>query len=140
MNRVSAVPLLFALVAASPAAPTVQVATGDWSKLPPLELISYQHLSSAIMSEVYEIGHQHRCRLPGQKGGHLDLSISFAAQLDPQGKLVRLLLPNLNCPEAEAWLGGTLVKSIQNGDYRPDAKAPNPEGWYRGDFSFYYEG
>jgi len=37
------------------------------------------------------------------------------------------------------WLGGTLVQSIQHGDFRPGA-TPNPEGWYRGDFSFYYEG
>ena len=91
------------------------------------------------MSKVYEIGRQNKCQLPGQYANHIDLSISFAAQFGTDGKLVRLLLPQLNCPEAESWLGGTLVQSIQHGDFHPGA-VPNPEGWYRGDFSFYYEG
>jgi hypothetical protein len=140
MKRIFAAPLLLALAAASPAPPTVQVATGDWSQLPPLERIGYAHLSSAIMTKLYEIGRQHRCRLPGQSGNHIDMSISFAAQFSPQGKLVHLLLPELNCPEAESWLGGTILKSIEQGDYRPAVQNPSPEGWYRGDFNFYYEG
>jgi len=139
MNRVFTAPLLLILAAAAPQAPTVQVATGDWSKLPALQHGDYNHLSTAIMSKVYEIGRQNRCKLPGQYGNHIDLSISFAAQFGPDGKLVRLLLPQLNCLEAESWLGGTLVQSIQHGDFQPATKA-NPEGWYRGDFSFYYEG
>ena len=139
MKWIFAAPLLLSLVAASPPPPAVQVATGDWSNLPPLAVISYANLSSTIMSKVYEIGRRNRCRLPGQSGGHIDLSISFAAQFSPKGELVRLVLPELNCPEAEAWLGGTLVKSIRAGDYRPGPER-NPEGWYRGDFSFYYEG
>ena len=117
MQGILVVPMVLALAAAASSPPTVQVATGDWSQLPPLEVQSYAHLNSAFMSKVYEIGRQHRCKLPGQFGSHIDLSISFAAQFNPEGKLVRLLLPQLNCPEAEAWLGGTLVKSIQHGDY-----------------------
>ncbi|HET9145371.1 MAG TPA: hypothetical protein VFN81_04695 [Sphingomicrobium sp.] len=139
MKNILAAPLLLALIAATPPTPTVQVATGDWSKLPALEHGDYNHLSSAIMSKIYEIGRQNRCKLPGQYANHIDLSISFAAQFGPDGKLARLLLPQLNCPEAESWLGGTLVQSIQHGDFRPGRNV-NPEGWYRGDFSFYYEG
>lgn len=139
MMRFLAASLFLGLAAASPPAPTVQVATGDWSGLPALDRVGYDHLSSAIMSKVYEIGRRNRCNLPGQYANHIDLSISFAVQFGPDGKLVRLLLPELNCPEAESWLGGTLVQSIQHGDFRP-GRDVNPEGWYRGDFSFYYEG
>lgn len=139
MKRIFAGPVLLALLAASAPAPVVQVATGDWSNLPRLEVVSYDHLSTTIMTKVYEIGRQKKCRLPGQYGSHIDLSISFAAQFTPDGTLNRLLVPRLNCPEAEAWLGGTLVKSIKHGDFRPSLKDRNTEGWYRGDFSFYYE-
>lgn len=137
MNRVFAAPLFLALIAASPP-PTVEVATGDWSQLPKLEPVSYDHLSAAIMTKLYEIGREHRCRLPGQSGSHIDMSISFAAQFSPDGELKRLLVPALNCPEAESWIGGTLVKSLKGGDFRRPVS--NPEGWYRGDLSFYYEG
>lgn len=138
MNRILAVPLLLALVAASAEHPVVQVATGDWSQLPQLEAVSYDHLSMAIMTKVYRIARDHKCRLPGQSGNRIDMSISFAAQFGPGGKLRRLLVPAMNCPEAEAWIGGTLIKSLQGGDFR--RPVDNPEGWYRGDLSFYYEG
>jgi hypothetical protein len=140
MKTIFAAPLSLALLAASPPTPVVQVATGDWSNLPPLEVVGYDHLSTAIMSKVYAIGRQNKCKLPGQYGSHIDMSITFAAQFTKEGELTRLVLPQLNCPEAEAWLGGTLLKSIQHRDFRPDMKHPNSEGWYRGDFSFYYEG
>ena len=139
MKNIFAAPLLLALIAATPPTPTVQVATGDWSKLPALEHGDYNHLSSAIMSNIYEIGRQNRCKLPGQYANHIDLSISFAAQFGPDGKLARLLLPQLNCPEAESWLGGTLVQSNQHGDFRPGRNV-NPEGRYRGEISYNYEG
>lgn len=131
---------MLALFAASAQAPVVQVATGDWSGLPRLQVISYDHLSTTIMTKLYEIGRQQKCQLPGHRGSRMDMSISFAAQFSPDGKLNRLLIPQLNCPEAEAWLGGTLVRSIGHGDFRPAQNDLNLEGWYRGDFSFYYEG
>ena len=140
MRKMFAIPLLATLIAASPAPPRVEVATGDWSQLPYMPLIGYSHLNSSIMSKVYEIGRQHRCKLPGQFGSHIDMSVSFAVQFTPEGKLARLLLPPLNCPEAESWLGGTLVQSIEKGDYRPQAQNLNLEGWYRGEINFYYEG
>ena len=138
MNRIFAVQLFLALLGAAPAPPRVEVATGDWSQLPRLEPLAYNHLSSAIMSKLHEIGRQHRCRLPRQSGSHIDVSISFAAQFSPDGQLTRLLLPALNCPEAESWIGGTLVQSLQGGDFKRPVNSPN--GWYRGDLSFYYEG
>ena len=101
MNRILAAPLLVALAAASPSQPVVQVATGDWSQLPQLQPVSYDHLSMAIMTKVYQIGREHRCRLPGQSGNRIDMSISFAAQFGPDGQLTRLLVPAMNCPEAE---------------------------------------
>jgi len=140
MKSIFAIPLVLGLSAAAPPPPLVQVATGDWSQLPPLERVGYDHLSSAIMSKVYEIGRTHRCQLPGQSGNHIYMSVTFAAQFSAQGTLRRLIIPQLNCPEAESWVGGTLVQAIEHGDYRPNAKSPNSEGWYRGDLDFHYEG
>lgn len=138
MRKFLCLPLLVASAAAAQPAAKVEVATGDWSGLPALKLNGYDHLSSAVMSKVYEIGRSKNCRLPGQSGHKLDLSVSFAAKFSSNGKLERLILPQLNCPEAESWLGGTLLKSVQHGDFVPTGESP--EGWYRGDLSFYYEG
>jgi hypothetical protein len=131
-------PLAFGLMAASPSQPIVEVANGDWSGLPALEFKGYNHLTSTAMSRIYRLGYERKCRLPGMSGHHLDFSASFAAQFAPDGQLSRLVLPKFNCPEAEAWLGGTLLQAIRSGDYRRTEE--NPEGWYQGNFSFYYEG
>lgn len=117
---------------------TVHVAIGDWEHLPPLKLRNYAHLSSSVMSRLYQIRREHKCSLPGSRKRQVDLSISFAAQYSPDGRLRRLLLPQLNCPEAEGWLGGTLLKSLRGGDYVPTGE--NLNGWYRGELSFSYEG
>lgn len=138
MTKLLYLPLFAALMAAAPPAPKVEVATGDWSELPALKLKGYDNLSSIVMPKIYQIGRSKKCSLPGQSGRKLDLSISFAAKFNSSGELERLILPQLNCPEAEAWLGGTLLKSVQHGDFAPTGA--NPEGWYRGDLSFYYEG
>jgi hypothetical protein len=90
------------------------------------------------MSKVYRIARDHKCQFPGQSGSRIDMSITFAAQFGPDGHLTRLFLPQMNCPEAESWIGGTLVQSLEGGDFRRPGQSP--DGWYRGDFSFYYEG
>jgi len=136
MKMLTSAPILLALTAAT--APQVEVASGDWSALPTLQFVGYGHVSSAVMSQLYSISRTHQCRLPGQAGNHIDFSISFAAQFDPHGRLQRLLLPQLNCPAAESWLGATLLQSLEKGDYRPTGE--NQTGWYQGQFGFYYEG
>jgi hypothetical protein len=136
MKRFLAAPVLLALLAASPA-PKVEVATGDWSGLPPLKFVGYDHLSPKAIGKIDEIRRKHHCNLPGGAGDSTDLSVSFAVQYDQKGDLARLLLPRLNCPSAEAWLGAALLESVQKGDYRSTGE--NPEGWYQGRLSFQYD-
>ena len=64
------------------------------------------------------------------------MRLSFAAQFDRGGTLQRVVLPPLNCAEAEGIIGGALIEMMQGGDYRPTGK--NPDGWYRGQFTFTY--
>ena len=77
--------------------------------------------------------------LPGRSGRmkkELNLSLSFAAQFQPDGTLNRVVLPKLNCPEGEGVIGGAILEMMKGGDYRPTGK--NLDGWYRGQFSFSY--
>ncbi len=133
--------LALACAAALSAATTPQVsvvtADGDWSPLPLLRQNGYDHLSTKVMARLHEIVEQHQCRLGEYVGGRLDFAISFAAQFNPDGSLHQIVLPKLNCPEAEAILGGAVMEMIEAGDYRPTGK--NPDGWYRGNLTFAFE-
>jgi hypothetical protein len=138
MKRYFALPLFMALIAASAPPVTVETATGDWSKLPQLSQRGYDHLNTKMMVRLHEIASHGQCRLPGYLGNRLDLRLSFAAQFDPDGTLRRVVIPKLDCPEAEGIVGGALVEMMHGGDYRPTGK--NPDGWYQGSFTFGFEG
>src|SRR5574338_1353629 len=120
-------------VAASAASPIVEVADANWSFLPPLKQRSSDHLSNKGIARIHEIAKERKCNIPGMKSGLLEFDMSFAAQFTSDGKLTRLVMPKLACPEAEGILGGMLLNMVQEGDYRPDGK--NRDGWYRGELS-----
>ncbi len=136
MKRFLFLPLLVALTAASAPPVIVETAATDWSFLPSLSSRGYDHLNLKMMAKLQEIASQGKCKLPGYDSGKLDLRVSFAAQYAPNGTLQRLVIPSLNCPEAESVLGGAVLEMLQGGDYRPTGK--NPDGWYQGDLSFSY--
>jgi hypothetical protein len=132
-------PALF-LVLAAASAPQVSVITsdGDWSRLPELNQRGYEHLNTKMMIKLHEIAMSRQCQLPGIVGNRLDLNLSFAAQYNRDGSLKTIVIPRYNCPEAEGVIGGALLEMMQGGDYKPTGK--NPDGWYRGNFGFAFEG
>ena len=134
MNLLLPFGLLLASVAESPGAVTVETANGDWSALPSLEQRVSDHLDTRAMARLHAIAKAGECSLPGYAKGQLVMRLSFAAQFDPAGSLQRIILPKLNCPEAEGIIGGALLKMVSGGDYRPTGKSP--EGWYRGQLNF----
>ena len=138
MNLLFSLSLILASAAGSPSPVTVEAADGDWSNLPRLQARGYDHLNTDFMARLHQIASQGQCRLPGYSGNRLDLRLSFAAQYDRGGSLNRIVIPKLNCPEAEGLIGGALLEMMGGGDYRPTGK--NPDGWYRGQFSFSYDG
>ena len=134
MNLLISLSLILASTAASPAPVTVETAKGDWSSLPSLQERGSDHLDTKAMARLHAIAKSGECSLPGYSKGQLVMRLSFAAQFDPAGSLQRIVLPKLDCPEAEGIIGGALLKMMSVGDYRPTGKSP--EGWYRGQLNF----
>ena len=137
MKFVLASALLMALTAASAPPISVISATGDWSDLPPIGDNGTDHLSKNLIMTLNDIATKHECTLPGFKGTRFDFNMSFAAQFNPDGRLHQIVIPKLNCPKAEAVIGGTLQEMILGGDYKPTGQSPG--GWYRGDLSFNFD-
>ena len=138
MKHVLALPLLLALIAATPPTPKVEVADGDWSNLPALQNRGYNHLRTNVMQRLWELAHEQKCRIPGYSIGKLDMRLSFAAQYNPDGSIARLILPRMDCPEAEGILAGAVLEMIREGDYL--RRGESPEGWYQGALTFGFEG
>jgi hypothetical protein len=138
MNRLSTFSLLLAAFSTSAAAVNVEVASGDWSKLPQLSQRGYEHLNEKMQAKLYEIAKAQQCPSFKLVQDRLDMRISFAVQYGPDGTLSRVIFPKLDCPEAESVAGGALLEMLQGGDYAPTGKSRN--GWYQGTLGFNFAG
>jgi hypothetical protein len=136
MTRFLVTALLLASVSPGPAlaAPTVEVADGNWSWLPQMRQRSNAELSNIAIGEIREIAQTQKCGALVTKKDAVEIDISFAAHFAPDGTPTRIVMPRLNCPEVESILGGVLREMVEKGDYRPDGR--NSDGWYRGTLSF----
>ena len=139
MKRLALIPLLIAATAAaaSEPLPRVETATGNWNDLPRLESRGYSHLDSNAMQRIWEIAKERKCRIPGYVTGKLDMRLNFAVQYSPDGELSRVVLPPLDCPEAEGIIAGAVIAMVKGGDFM--RKGESPEGWYQGDLFFGFE-
>jgi hypothetical protein len=138
MRSLSVFSLLLAVVSVPAQAVTVEAAAGDWSKLPQLEQRGYGHLSEKMQAKLYEIAEAKQCPAFALDQGRLNFRIGFATQYAPDGTLARVILPQLNCPEAESVAGGAVLEMIQAGDYAPTGRSVN--GWYQGTLGFSFAG
>jgi hypothetical protein len=138
MKTLYLVSSLLIAVAMPAAAVTVESATGDWSKLPQMSQRGYDHLSEKMQAELYEIAESKQCPSFTLNQGRLDLRMGFATQYAADGSLSRLILPKLDCPEAESVVGGAVLEMIQAGDYAPTGRSAN--GWYQGTLGFTFAG
>jgi hypothetical protein len=116
----------------------VESANGDWSKLPQLSQRGYAHLNEKMQAKLFEIAESHQCPSFALNQGRLDFRMSFAAHYAPDGSLERLILPKLDCAEAESVAGGALLEMLQAGDFSPSGQSRN--GWYQGGLGFSFAG
>jgi hypothetical protein len=138
MNKLLSFSLLLAAASMPAAAVTVESATGDWSKLPRLSQRGYQNLTEKMQAKLFEIAESKQCPSFGLTQGRLDFRISFATHYASDGTLERLILPKLDCAEAEGVVGGAVLGMLQAGDYSPTGQSKN--GWYQGELGFTFTG
>lgn len=139
MNRLSTAFLLLAAVSMpAAAAVSVETANGDWSSLPKLSQRGYNHFNEKMQAKLFEIAESNKCPSFALKQGRLDFNITFATQYGPDGSLQRIIMPKLDCAEAESVVGGALLEMMQAGDYAPNGKSP--AGWYKGGLVFSFAG
>jgi hypothetical protein len=138
MTRLSTIALFIAAISMPAQAVTLETASGDWSNLPKLSQRGYNHLNEKMQAKLFEIAQSRHCSSFALKQGRLDFNLTFATQYASDGTLQRIVLPQLNCPEAESVVGGAVLEMVQGGDYAPDGKSPL--GWYKGGLVFSFAG
>jgi hypothetical protein len=138
MKTLFALPLLVAASTAGQAGVVVESANGDWSKLPQLSQNGYEHLSEKMQAKLFEIADSKQCPSFTLKQGRLDFRLGFAVHYDATRTVSRLVLPKLDCAEAEGVAGGAILEMLRAGDY--SAKGDTINRWYQGTLWFSFAG
>lgn len=129
---------LFAVPAMAAAEPRVLTADGSWANLPQLKEVEPEAGSYMVAEKLWQIASRKQCTLPGLTKHRLRFNMSFAVQYAPDGTLGQVVLPKLNCAEAESLLGRSVIEMIETGALQ---RVPaNSDGWYRGTLSFQIDG
>lgn len=120
-----------AAIATAASAQSVSVAGGDWSDIPRIG----RHNGSLVVSP--EVASQiadaftSECRAPGASKTYVAVRMPFLVEFTPTGQVQQVVVHNVNCPRAEAALGGAVLEIAKRGEYRPTGE--NQVGWYLGE-------
>jgi hypothetical protein len=127
--------ILFGVAAAmaTPAsAQSVSVASGDWSDIPRLGRHNGSLVVSPAVASQIADAFTRECRAPGASKTYVSVRMPFLVEFTPGGQVKQVVVHNVNCPRAEAALGGAVLEIAKRGEYRPTGE--NQVGWYLGEF------
>jgi hypothetical protein len=124
-----------ALSATSAAAQTtVDVGTGDWSRIPEVQPRGNLRMADAQMDLIEDIAARGRCNVPGLSPQAVDINVPFLIRYGANGAVERIVLQDLHCPELEVALGAAVLHLARADEYRP--RGNTVPGWYRSEIAF----
>ena len=113
---------------------TVDVGTGDWSRIPEVQPRGNLRMADAQMDLIEQIAQQGRCNVPGLSAQAVDISVPFLIRYAANGAIERIVLQDLHCPDLEVALGAAVLHLARADEYRP--RGNTLPGWYRSEISF----
>jgi hypothetical protein len=121
-----------AAMATAASAQSVSVASGDWSDIPRIGRHNGSLVVSPAVAGQIADALTGECRSPGASKTYVSVRIPFLVEFAPTGEVKQVVVHNVNCPRAEAALGGAVLQIAKSGEYRPTGE--NQVGWYLGEF------
>lgn len=124
---------IIALFATSATAQRIEVADGEWSDFPALEKSQTVNLGDGAMADIDRLVASGKCSKIGNKK-RIRMEIPFLAQFDTNGKVERVMLNRIGCPEVETIAANAAYYAARDGRIKPGTS--NAAGWYRGLVSY----
>lgn len=132
MKHILATALLLASEPAS--AQAIEVAGGDWRSLPEMRAAVGAAVEPEVVAAIAEMVDRGECTIPGQRRGHLDMTMAFVVLFGADGSIERLIVHPLGCARADGVLGGAILRLVEHGQFVP--AGGRRAGWFRGEVSF----
>lgn len=117
-----------------PADVQIDVGQAQWTTFPELTPEPRNLPTGAMLTRVESILKDRECEMRGQTHRRFDITVPWLVQVEPDGRLSRLVVADMGCRPLEVYVATLVVALAQRGDIRP---APSPEPRiYASDFNF----
>lgn len=125
----------------SPSTPTVSVPSNvqidvgraEWARFPDLRP-EPRVPTGAMLSRVETILKDRECVMPGQNYRRFDITVPWLVQVEPDGRLSRLVVADMGCRPLESMVAELVVLLAQNGNIR--ARPESEPRIYASEFNF----
>ncbi|MBV8686110.1 MAG: hypothetical protein JOZ90_02865 [Alphaproteobacteria bacterium] len=127
--------LLAAVALAVPAgAQTVETGRGEFSKFPQLRKKNIPYDYNRLIAWTSDILAKGECKLKGQRPNKFDIDVPYAALVEPDGTVRRIIIQEIGCPQLETMVGSTILDMVKRGDVKPTGQ--DQAYWYGDRFAF----
>jgi hypothetical protein len=122
------------LAGAAPSEIQVDVGQIKLASLPQAVRVERDLPTAQMVGEVERILGPGGCKLPGQSARSFDIDIPYAALVQPDGSVTRVVVGELGCSQLETFAGLVVLELARQGDFRKNA--PEKARWYGDTLNF----
>ena len=105
-----------------PADVQIDVGQANWSTFPGLRPEPRNLPVGAMLARVETLLRDRECVIQGQNHRRFDITVPWLVQVEPDGRLSRLVVADMGCRPLEVYVATLVVALAQRGDIRPPAE------------------
>ena len=102
-----------------PANVQIDVGQAQWATFPELDPEPRDLPTGAMLTRVESILRGRECEMRGQTWRRFDITVPWLVQVEPDGRLSRLVVADMGCRPLEVYVATLVVALAQRGDIRP---------------------
>jgi hypothetical protein len=122
------------LAGAAPSDIKVDVGRADWKALPQIHAVQRELPTPNMVSQVEQILASGKCSLPGQSQTHFDITVPFAAFVEPDGSTRHVVVGETGCADLETYVGLLVLERARQRDFMPTGR--RGAHWFAGEMNF----
>ena len=122
------------LMASAPTIVQVDVGRADWKSMPPPKALPRPLPTPAMVGAVEDMLSSGECELDGQSARRFNFTVPYAAYIEPDGTLRRVVVGETGCEKLETYVGFVVMWMAEKGDFLRTGEARGR--WYSSEINF----
>jgi hypothetical protein len=112
----------------------IDIGRADWAQVPALDPRPPSVSLSVTAPHIERLLRERECRMQGQTARHFDIDVPWMIEIQPDGRLTRIVVADVGCRALEEYVGDIILQLARQGEI--NAEPAMEARWYRSDFNF----